>query len=90
MTTLATQSTTADEFVEVASVCRIAAVRADGGEVEILSHQPPGGAAQRFRLRPTDRDLGWVEPPTGMVWTAFRAAEPGATCFVELVPHGGG
>ena len=89
MTELAMLSTSGTDFVAVDPDRRIAAVRADGGEAEILGRDPAGRAERRFRVGPTDRDLGWVTPPGDVAWTGFRAAESGATCFVELAPLAG-
>jgi hypothetical protein len=90
MTELAMRSTSGTEPVAVDPGCRIAAVRADGGAVEILGRDAAsGGAERRLRIEPTDRDLGWVVPPEDAVWTAFRAVGQGTTCFVELAPREG-
>ena len=86
MTELAIRATSDGDFVEVDQGTRIAAVRADGGEVEILGRDPAGGATRRLRLQPVASDLGWVTPPEDVVWTRFRAADPNATCTVELAP----
>jgi hypothetical protein len=86
MTELALRSTSGTAFVEVDPGCRIGAVRADGGEVEIFGQERAGEATRQLRLRPTEQDLGWVTPPEEVLWTRFRAVEPGATCSVELVP----
>ena len=87
MSELALTSTSGTDFVEVPKGERIGAVRADGGEVEIMGRERAGGAERRLRLRPTSESLGWINPPEGVAWTAFRAAEQGATCYVELVPY---
>lgn len=89
MTELAIRSTPGTDFVEVDPGTRIAAVRADGGEVEILGRDQAGGATRRLRLQPTDRDLGWITPPDDVVWTRFRATDADATCTVELAPLAG-
>ena len=86
MSELALRSTAGTEFVEVDKGERIGAVRADGGEVEILGCERAGGSERRLRLRPTAENLGWINPPEDVAWTAFRAAEQGATCYLELVP----
>ncbi len=87
MTELAMRSTSGTDLVEVDPGCRIGAVRADGGAAEIVGRDASGGGAERrWRVEPTDRDLGWVTPPDGVAWTGFRATAPGATCYVELVP----
>lgn len=89
MTELAMRSTSGTDPVAVDPDQRVAAVRADGGAIEILGHEPASGAARRLRIEPTERDLGWVTPPADAVWTAFRALDQGATCFVELAPRDG-
>jgi hypothetical protein len=86
MTELALRSTSDTSFVEVDPGSRIGAVRADGGEVEIAGQERAGGATRQLRLRPSEAELGWVTPPEEVRWTRFRAAAPGATCSVELVP----
>ena len=86
MSELALLSATGTGFEEVEPGSRIGAVRADGGEAEILGQNRASGAETRLRIAPTDRDLGWVTPPEEVVWTAFRAVVEGATCHVELVP----
>ena len=83
-------SATGTDFEEVEPGSRIGAVRADGGEVEILGRDRASGAETRLRIAPTDQDLGWVTPPEVVVWTAFRAVGEGVTCHVELVPSEGG
>lgn len=86
MTELAIRSTPGTEFVEVDAGTRIAAVRADGGEVEILGQDAGGGAMRRLRLQPVSQDLGWITPPEDVVWTRFRAADANATCTVQVAP----
>jgi hypothetical protein len=86
MSELALRATSGTGFVEVDPGCRIGAVRADGGEVEIVGQERAGGTTRQLRLRPSEAELGWVTPPGEVLWTRFRAAEPGATCSVELVP----
>jgi hypothetical protein len=89
MTELALRSTSGTEFVEADPGCGIAAVRADGGEVEVAGHERTGGAARQLRLKPTGDELGWVTLPKEVEWTRFRAVEPGATCTIEMAPRGG-
>ena len=86
MSEIALRSTAGTDFVELDQGERIGAVRADGGEVEIRGTERAGGGTRSLRLRPTEDDLGWITPPEDVAWTAFRAAEAGATCYVELVP----
>ena len=86
MSELALRSTTGTEFVETGPGERIGAVRADGGEVEITGRDRASGTVRTHRVRPTDDELGWTTPPEEVAWTGFRAAEPGATCYVETVP----
>jgi hypothetical protein len=86
MTEMALRSTSGTAFVDADPGCRIMAVRADKGEVEIEGRDSASGDSRRLRLQPTERDLGWVTPPEGVAWTRYRAAEAGATCSIELAP----
>jgi hypothetical protein len=86
MAELALRSTSGLDFVDADPGCRIMAVRADKGEVEIEGRDKASGESRRLRLQPTERDLGWVTPPEGVAWTRFRAAAEGATCSIELAP----
>lgn len=86
MSELSFRSTGGTEFVAVDAGSRIAAVRADGGEVEIRGRDRASGAVRQWRTRPVEAEMGWTVPPKDAVWTEFRAAAPGATCFVQLDP----
>ncbi len=79
-------SATGTDFAEVDPGTRIVAVRPEGGEAEIRGRRREGGAEATSRVAPTDRDLGWVVPPGGVVWTGFRVTREGAACHVELAP----
>jgi hypothetical protein len=89
MSEIAMRQTSGTAFVAVDAGTRIMAVRPDGGEAEIQGQPQAGGPARQLRIGPVERDLGWVTPPEDVVWTEFRAADRGATCFVELAPLGG-
>jgi hypothetical protein len=88
MSELALKSTTCTTFIEVGPGQQIAAVRAEGGEVEILGRNQASNATQRLLIRPTSHDLGWMTPCRDVTWTEFRAVGVNAECIVHIAPLG--
>jgi hypothetical protein len=84
MSGLALKSTTRATFVGVGPGRRIVAVRAEGGEVEVLGHDRMSGATCRLQVQPTSHDLGWVTLPESVAWSEFRAISPIAECIVHM------